>query len=105
MLGHQSRRWLLRKQRRRAPERGKEHNPNLHAGNFIMICGAIHRCKCVTDRSKADEASRFPRDHLVLVILSEAKNLGSIFDAFFTKENRPEMFRFAQHDSDLMTFV
>jgi hypothetical protein len=105
MLGHQSRRWLLRKEGRRAPERGKEHNPNLHAGNFVMICGAIHRCKYVMASSKADEISRFPKDHILLVILTGAKNLGFIFDASFIKENRPEMFPSAQHDSNLMRFV
>jgi hypothetical protein len=40
----------------------------------------------VTDRWKLNEISGLPRDHLVLVILSEAKNLGSIFDAFFITE-------------------
>src|SRR5262245_5882733 len=105
MLGHQSRRWLLRKERRRAPERGKEHNPNLHAGNFVTICGAIHRCKCVMDRSKADEASRFVEIIWVLVILSEAKNLASIFNAYRITQNRPEMFHFPQHDTNLIRLV
>jgi hypothetical protein len=34
-----------------------------------------------------------------IVILSEAKNLGSSFDRAPGNGDRPEMFRFAQHDS------
>src|SRR4029079_17836705 len=48
MLRNQSRSGFLREQRRRATQRGKEHNPSLPAGNFVMICGAIHRCKCLS---------------------------------------------------------
>ena len=46
MLGNQRRSRLLCKQRRRARQRGKQHNPNLHAGNFVMIGGANRRRKC-----------------------------------------------------------
>ena len=27
-------------------QRGNQHNPILHARNFVMICGAKSRCKC-----------------------------------------------------------
>src|SRR4029077_6152883 len=45
-----------------------------------------------------DEDQRVHRNVLRIVILSEAKNLGSILNRCPTG-NRSEMFRFAQHDS------
>ena len=53
--------------------------------------------------AKARGASELRREPIrTVVILSGAKNLGLIFGLILAR-NRPEMFRFAQHDSAVLT--